>query len=61
MDREKIMENSRDKIRSLVKDKYSAIAKGDAEGCASSCCAGSPSLVNIMDRIGQQEREEAFS
>jgi arsenite methyltransferase len=49
MDREKIMENSRDKIHSLVKEKYSAIAKGDAGGCASSCCAGSPSLVNIMD------------
>jgi SAM-dependent methyltransferase len=49
MDREKIMENSKDKIHSLVKEKYSGIAKGDAAGCASSCCAGSPSLVNIMD------------
>ena len=49
MDREKIMENSKDKIHSLVKEKYSGIAKGDAGGCASSCCAGSPSLVNIMD------------
>ena len=49
MDHEKIMENSKDKIHSLVKEKYSGIAKGDATGCASSCCTGSPSLVNIMD------------
>ena len=49
MDREKIMENTNDKIHSAVKEKYSAIAKGDASGCASSCCTGSPSLVNIMD------------
>jgi arsenite methyltransferase len=49
MDREKIMENTSDKIHSAVKEKYSAIAKGDASGCAPSCCAGSPSLVNIMD------------
>jgi arsenite methyltransferase len=49
MDHEKIMENSKDKIHSMVKEKYSGIAKGDAAGCASSCCTGSPSLVNIMD------------
>jgi arsenite methyltransferase len=49
MDHEEIMENSKDKIHSAVKEKYSAIAKGDAAGCASSCCTGSPSFVNIMD------------
>jgi arsenite methyltransferase len=49
MDREKIMENTNDRIHSAVKEKYSAIAKGDASGCVSSCCNGSPSLVNIMD------------
>jgi len=43
------MENTNDEIHSAVKEKYSAIAKGDASGCASSCCTGSPSLVNIMD------------
>ena len=48
MDR-KIMENSKDKIHSLVKEKYSGIAKGDTPGCESSCCTGSPSFVNIMD------------
>jgi len=32
-----------------VKEKYSGIAKGNADGCAPSCCGGSPSLVNIID------------
>lgn len=49
MDREKIMEHSGDKVHSLVKEKYSSIAKGTASGCAPSCCGGSPSLVNILD------------
>ena len=43
------MKNTSDKIHGLVKEKYSAVAKGDAPGQASSCCSGSPSLVNIMD------------
>jgi hypothetical protein len=43
------MEESKDKIHNLVKDKYSSIATGTAGGCAPSCCGGSPSLVNIMD------------
>jgi hypothetical protein len=30
MDREKIIENPKDKIHSLVKEEYSGIAKGDA-------------------------------
>jgi SAM-dependent methyltransferase len=33
----------------LVREKYSGIAKGNADGCAPSCCGGSPSLVNIID------------
>jgi SAM-dependent methyltransferase len=49
MDREKIVEKTNDEIHSAVKEKYSTIAKGDGLGCASSCCGGSPSLVNIMD------------
>ena len=49
MDRKEIMEHSKDEIRSLVKEKYSDIAKGAAVGCAPSCCGGSSSLVNIMD------------
>ena len=49
MDRKEIMEHSGDKIHSLVKEKYSSIAKGNAGGCAPSCCGGSPSLVNIVD------------
>jgi SAM-dependent methyltransferase len=44
-----MIEESKDKIHNLVKEKYSSIAKGSAEGCAPSCCCGSPSLVNIMD------------
>lgn len=43
------MEETKDKIRSLVVEKYSGIAKGDAGGCGPSCCGGSSSLVNIMD------------
>jgi SAM-dependent methyltransferase len=43
------MEDSKDKIHVLVKEKYSGIAKGNASGCTPSCCGGSPSLVNIMD------------
>jgi SAM-dependent methyltransferase len=49
MDSKTIMEESKDKIHNLVKDKYSSIATGTAGGCAPSCCGGSPSLVNIMD------------
>jgi arsenite methyltransferase len=42
------MENVKDELHRLVKDKYGAVAKGDASGCVSSCCAGSSSLVNIV-------------
>ena len=49
MDSKTIIEESKDKIRTLVKEKYSGIAKGNADGCAPSCCGGSPSLVNIID------------
>jgi len=49
MDSKTVMEDSKDKIRSMVKEKYSGIAKGKASGCAPSGCGGSPSLVNIMD------------
>jgi len=43
------MEDSKDKIHGMVREKYSGIAKGNAGGCTPSCCGGSPSLVNIMD------------
>jgi arsenite methyltransferase len=49
MDSKTMMENSRDKIHGMVREKYSVIAKGNAVGCMPSCCGGSPSLVNIMD------------
>ncbi len=42
------MEEPKDKIRTLVMEKYSGVAKGDA-GCGPSCCGGSSSLVDIMD------------
>jgi arsenite methyltransferase len=50
MDTKDIIEHPENKIYNLVKEKYSGIAKGSASGCAPSCCGGSPSLVNIMDR-----------
>jgi len=43
------MENVKDEVRSLVRDKYGAIAKGDPGGCASSCCGDSSPLVNIIN------------
>lgn len=49
MDSKTIMEDSKDKIHGMVREKYSGIAKGNAGGCTPSCCGGSPSLVNIMD------------
>lgn len=49
MDRKTIREDSKDKIHSMVREKYSGIAKGNASGCAPSCCGGSPSLITIMD------------
>ena len=49
MDSKTIIEESKDKIHTLVKEKYSGIANGNADGCAPSCCDGSPSLVNIVD------------
>ena len=49
MDRKEIMKHPEDKIRNLVKEKYSGIAKSDASGCIPSCCGGSTSFVNIVD------------
>jgi arsenite methyltransferase len=43
------MEEFKDKIHGLVKDKYSSIAKGSGDGCAPSCCGGSSPFVTIMD------------
>ncbi len=44
-----MMEESKDKIHGMVKEKYSSVAMGNAVGCAPSCCGGPPSLVNILD------------
>lgn len=43
------MEDAKDKIHSLVRGKYAAIAKGDPCGCAPACCGGSSPLTTIMD------------
>jgi arsenite methyltransferase len=43
------MEEFKETIHSLVRGKYSVIAKGDAAGCAPSCCGGPSPLVTIMD------------
>ncbi|RJR17322.1 MAG: methyltransferase domain-containing protein [Desulfobacteraceae bacterium] len=34
----------------MVREKYAGIATGSLAGCTPSCCGGSPSLANIMDR-----------
>jgi len=60
MDRKEIMGYPEDKIHNWVKEKYSGIAKGDAAGCASSCCGGSRPLINIMNlgkALGYSEKE----
>jgi SAM-dependent methyltransferase len=43
------MEEFKENIHSLVRGKYAVIAKGDAAGCAPSCCDGSSPLTTIMD------------
>lgn len=43
------MEEPKEKIRTLVIEKYSSIAKGGSGGCAPSCCGGSSPPVDIMD------------
>ncbi len=43
------MEEFKENIHSLVRGKYSVIAKGDAGGCVPSCCGGSSPLATIMD------------
>jgi hypothetical protein len=43
------MQESKDKIHSLVRGKYAAIAKGDAGECAPACCGGSSPPATLMD------------
>ena len=43
------MEESKDRIHDLVKERYGDIARGSSSGCALSCCGGPTSLVNIMN------------
>ncbi|MGD8958849.1 MAG: arsenite methyltransferase [Desulfobacteraceae bacterium] len=43
------MEESKDKIYSLVRGRYAAIAKGDADGCAPPCCDESRPLATLKD------------
>jgi arsenite methyltransferase len=43
------MDKSKHDIHNLVQGRYSVIAKGDASGCAPSCCGGSPPFISIMD------------
>lgn len=43
------MEESKDRIHDLVKERYGDIARGNSSGCAPSCCSGPTSLVNIID------------
>ncbi len=43
------MEESKERIHDLVKERYGDIAEGSSIGCALSCCGRETSLVNIMD------------
>jgi arsenite methyltransferase len=43
------MEEQKERIHELVKEKYAGVATGGSSGCAPSCCGTSPSLVNIID------------
>jgi arsenite methyltransferase len=43
------MEEQKDEIHELVKEKYAGVATGGTCGGASSCCGTSPSLVNIIE------------
>lgn len=42
------MEESKQVIHTLVKEKYAGVAKGDAGGCTTSCCGG-PTLISLAD------------
>ncbi len=50
MDQEKLNEGLKENIQDMVREKYAGIAMGSVAGCSPSCCGGSPSLINIMDR-----------
>jgi arsenite methyltransferase len=43
------MEKDQDKIRSLVREKYAGVAKGDAGGCTASCCVGTTPLITVKE------------
>lgn len=43
------MEESQDKIRGLVMEKYGSIAKGVSAGCAPSCCGATAPLVGLVE------------
>jgi arsenite methyltransferase len=43
------MEEQKERIHELVKEKYAGVATEASSGCAPSCCGTSPSLVNIID------------
>jgi SAM-dependent methyltransferase len=43
------MEKDQDKIRNLVRERYTGVAKGDAEGCTASCCNGTAPLITIKE------------
>lgn len=43
------MEESKDKLRGLIIEKYADIAKGAAGGCGPSCCGGSSPPVDLAE------------
>jgi len=43
------MEEQKEKIHKIVKEKYAGVATGGSCGCTPSCCGTSPSLVDIVD------------
>ncbi len=54
------MENRKDKIHTLVIEKYSEVAKRGSGGCTPSCCGGATPFNNITElgkRLGYQEED----
>jgi arsenite methyltransferase len=43
------MEKDQDRIRNLVREKYTGVAKGDVGGCTASCCDGTAPLITVKE------------
>lgn len=58
------MDQTKDQVHQVVREKYSVIAKGDSAGCGTSCCGGPSPLIKIADlgkTIGYTEEDLSLS